>query len=272
MSNLATQFLFVVVGIFLAATISNSSQAQTSSTKASREAQLVARLQAADEESRLNAATELGNLFRLTPEAMAPATLAALSNALQNDASPVVRALVARAFETTRDARALPALLTALGREREIGVRKAIIYALAHHPSPQATAALLPLLNDKQVEIRGLACYALAETADPAAANALLGVLQKWRNDEEGFARNQAARGLGRMGVTSTAITTQLVTALTSDKAPAVRRAAAHALGQIGQKQDTVVIEALRTATLAADPYLSSEATTALAQINARAR
>lgn len=242
--------------------------AQTQSPTTDLTAQLTVRLAASDEESRIDAATRLGNLFRLAPEAMPPSVIAALGHALQNDSSPVVRALAARAFEAAGDARAVTPLLSALGRERETAVRKAIIYALARFPVPQVTAALIPLLQDKQAEMRGMAAYALAEIADPAAAPALLNVLRKQRGDDDAFARAEVARGLGRMGAAEASAS--LITALKQDKAPEVRRAAATALGRIGRKQDTAMIEALREASLAADPYLSREAAAALAQINAR--
>src|ERR1051326_7536930 len=82
-----------------------SSTTQTPSTTADLQAQLIARLAAADEESRIDAATRLANLFRQRPEGMPPPVIAALGQALQNDHSPVVRALAARAFEAAGDAR-----------------------------------------------------------------------------------------------------------------------------------------------------------------------
>jgi HEAT repeat protein len=254
--------------LLLLGAMADLSRAQTSDPRQSLQAQLIARLSTGDEESRIDAATRLANLFRLASGAMPEPVVAALGQALENDPSPIVRALAARAFETTREARALPALLAALKRERETAVRKAIIYALAHQSSPQVTSALLPQVKDKRAEIRATALYALAEIADPASANAFIEVLQKRRSDEDAFARSEAARGLGRIGERSAIA--QLVATLREDKAPEARREAAIALGRIGNSQDTAIIEALRAASLAADPYLSREAAAALAQINAR--
>ena len=265
---IARQLCLVSAGCWLLSWAVNSSSAQTPSPSTNLQAQLIARLAATDEETRKDAVVHLGNLFRQAPEAMPQTVIAALGHALQNDHSPVVRALAAHAFEVAGDMRVAPLLLAALGGERQAAVRKAIIYALARYPAPQVTAALMPLLQDKQAEMRGTVAYALAEIADPAATSALLDVLRRRSGDEDAFARTEAARGLGRIGAAEASA--QLVTALTHDKAPAVRRAAATALGHIGRQQDTAVIEALRAASLAADPYLSREAEAAVAQINAR--
>jgi HEAT repeat protein len=227
--------------------------------------QLLARLNAADEESRLDALTRLAGLLALTPGAATSPTIEALTRVLQNDLSPVARALAARALEAAGDGRTVPALLAALGRERDTAARKAIIYALARYPGAEVTAALIPLLKDKHIEMRGTAAYALAELADPAASQALLDLLRTRRKDEDAFARSQAALALGRMN--ATAAIAALVTALKSDKADVVRREAARALGRLGSPQDALVIEALRAATLEADPYLSREAAAALAEI-----
>jgi HEAT repeat protein len=234
----------------------------------SLQAQLISRLAAAEEEARMDAAVNLGALFTLAPGAAAEPAIAALGRALHNDSSPVVRALAARGLALAGDARAVPALLTALGRERERAVRKAIIYALAPHRDPQITAALIPLLKDKEVEIRATAAYALAEAADPQAASALIAVLGLRRKDEEAFARSEAARGLGRIG--GSGAVAPLVAALTGEEAHEVRREATLALGRLASKRDTAAIEALRAATRAEDPYLSREAIAALAAINAR--
>jgi HEAT repeat protein len=227
-----------------------------------------AQLAAADEETRINALIGLSALLPLRPGAAMPTTIAALIQALQNDASPVARALAARALALTSDPQALTALLAALDRERELAARKAIIYALARFPQPSVTAALIPLLKHKQAELRSAVAYALAEIADPAAADALTEMLRKRRGDQDAFARSEAARGLGRSG--AMVASALLVTALTSDKSLEVRREAAAALGRLGSKQDAAVIAALKTATLAADPYLSRAAAAALEQIQER--
>src|SRR5262249_60438131 len=95
---------------------------------------------------------------------------------------------------------AVSALIAAIGKEREIAVRKAIIYALACFPQPEVTAALIPFLKDKKNEVRAATAYALAENGDPASAPALVEVLRRGGKDKDAFTRSQAARGLGRIG------------------------------------------------------------------------
>lgn len=72
------------------------------------------------------------------------------------------------------------------------------------------------------------AAYALAEINDPTAEKALTEVLQKRGQDQDAFARAQAARGLGRFG--SRKAIEVLLRALTRDKSQEVRRESARAL------------------------------------------
>lgn len=238
----------------------------------------LSRLTAGNEEERLDAMAHLVVMFSAASDSSGAANglneenfsaITALALALRKDASPVVRALAARALEVCGDRRAAEPLMSALGEEREIAVRKAIIYAFARHPSPQAAAHLIPLLKDKQPDIRGSAAFALAEIRDPASATALLDLIKGRRKDEDAFARAQAIRGLGLIG--DRTATDSLLTALKKDDSPDVRREAARALGRIATGQDVKTIEALRAAQLSSDPYLTGIATEAIAAINTRA-
>ncbi|HEV2666939.1 MAG TPA: HEAT repeat domain-containing protein, partial [Blastocatellia bacterium] len=183
-------------------------------------------------------------------------------------------ALAARALEvcagnlSARSDDAVAALLAALGKERELAARKAIIYALARYPQPQVTSALIPFLKNRRSELRAAAAYALAEAGDPASAPALAEVLRQGGKDEGAFARSQAARGLGRVGGHDSI--DLLTNALSNDRSQEVRREAAHSLGLIATSQDLKAIEALRNATLSNDPYLVSAAENAIASINSR--
>ena len=229
---------------------------------------LLARLASGGEEQRFDAAAQLVVLFSAAPGSATEQTLNALATALRRDNSPLVRALSARALEICCGEQAVPLLLAGLTDEREVAVRKAILYALAAHRSPQITPALIPYLNDKKQETRAAAAYALAEIADAGSAISLLEVLQKRRGDEDVFARGQAARGLGKIG--SRAAMNILLDSLSRDKFPEVRRESARALGLISSKQDTKVVESLRNLTLQSDPYLSVIAEDALERIRLR--
>ena len=252
----------------LLSVISQASAQETGSRTDGAQEQLVSRLASGDEEQRMDAAVRLGALFASAPGSITLSTINALAVALQRDLSPIIRALAANALEKSADDRAVQPLLAALGKEKEVAVVKAIIYALARYPSAQITTALIPLLNDKKQELRAAAAYSLAESGDASTANALIEFLQKRRKDEDAFARSQAARGLGRIG--GRAALDPLLDALTRDKSDNVRREAACALGRIASKQDAKVIKALRAATLADDPYLTAAADAALAEINSR--
>ncbi|HEU0175173.1 MAG TPA: HEAT repeat domain-containing protein [Blastocatellia bacterium] len=241
--------------------------------------ELLSRLASGDEEQRIDAAVRIGALLLDEPGAVETSVITTLGAALRRDSSPVVRALAARALEISagnqaenqkgdKGDEAVAALLAALGTERDLAARKAIIYALAHYPQPQVTSALIPFLKNRRSELRAAAAYALAETGDPASAHALAEVLRRDGKDEDSFARSQAARGLGRVGGRDSI--DLLTDALSGDRSEEVRREAALSLGRIATPQDTKAIEALRKAALSNDPYLVSAAESAIASVNSR--
>jgi len=233
-----------------------------------RQQSLSAQLSTGGDEQRFDAAAQLVVLFNASPGSATAQTFGALTRALQADGSAVVRALAARALENCCGQQAVQPLLASLTSERQVAVRKAILYALAAHRAPQITSALVPLLNDKNQEVRAATAYALAEIADPASASALIEMLKRWRGNEDAFARSQAARGLGKIGG-RTAIDV-LLDLLAHDKSQEVRRETARALGLIANKNDAQVVEALGNARLQSDPYLSSIAGAALESIRSR--
>ncbi len=115
---------------------------------------LLSHLASGNEEQRLDAVAQISALFPTAPDSFRSSALTALGNSLQRDSSPVVRALAARGLEICIDDRAVPALIAALGKEREVAARKAIIHALARYPQAQVAAALIPFLRDKKHELR----------------------------------------------------------------------------------------------------------------------
>jgi len=253
---------------FVLLTLLLSAGAAFSTSQDDQQRNLTMHLTSGEDEQRFDAAAQLVALFNAYPNSAMPQTLSALIKALQGDSSPVVRALSARALENCCGEKAVPQLLASLPTEREIAVRKSILYALATHRSPQITSALLPLLRDKKQEIRAATAYALAEIGDASSSNALIDVLQRRHGDEDAFARSQAARGLGRIG--NHAVTDVLLTSLVRDKSQEVRRELARALGLLAAKQDVKVVEALHLVTLQSDPYLTAIAGEALEKIRQR--
>jgi len=236
--------------------------------------ELLDRLASGDEEQRIDSLVRICALLRDEPDAIETPVITSIGAALQRDSSPVVRALAARALEICagnlgagQGDQASAALLDALGKERELAVLKAVIYALARYPQPGAST-LIPFLKNKRSELRAAAAYALAEIGDPASSQALAEILRRGGKDEDAFARSQAARGLGRVGGHDSV--DLLTNALSNDRSQEVRREAAHALGRVATSQDAKAIEALRNATLSNDPYLVSAAENAVANINSR--
>ncbi len=237
--------------------------------------EMLERLASGGEEQRIDSLVRICALLRDEPDAIETPVITSIGDALQRDSSPVVRALAARALETCagnlgagQGDVARSTLLASLGKEREVAVLKAIIYALARYPQPQVTSALIPFLKKKRSELRAAAAYALAEIGDPDTAQALAELLRRGSKDEDAFARGQAARGLGRVGGHDSI--DLLTNALSNDRSQEVRREAALALGRIATSQDAKAIEALRNATLSNDPYLVSAAENAIANINSR--
>jgi HEAT repeat protein len=237
--------------------------------------ELLDRLASGDEEQRIDSLVRICALLRDEPDAIETPVITSIGAALERDSSPVVRALAARALEICarnlgagQGDEASATLLSSLGKERELPVLKAIIYALARRPQPQVTSALTPFLKNKRSELRAAAAYALAEIGDPGSAQALAELLRRGSKDEDAFARSQAARGLGRVGGHDSI--DLLTNALSNDRSQEVRREAALALGRIATLQDAKAMEALRNATLSNDPYLVSAAENAIANINSR--
>lgn len=230
----------------------------------SRQAQLVAQLASGNEEQKLEAVIELGALLSAKTSATSE-TISSLGGLLEQGTSSVVRALAARAMELSRDSRFVPVLLVTLKTEREIEVSRAIIHALAPHPTPEVVAALLPMLNHKKQDVRAATAYALAELNDPATIDALMNVLKKRGKAEDAFMRAQAARGLGKIG--NREAIEVLLSALNKDESAEVRRESARSLGYLANSQDEKVIEALKLARHQPDPYLQVSAALALQKI-----
>lgn len=238
----------------------------------------LARLASGSDEQRLDAVARLANYFESSMgRPIDPDLLPGLTRSLQSDSSPVVRALAARALGISGDSRVIAPLTGALAKEREIAVRKSILYALARYPFNSTAAAstsllpLLPLLQDKNAEIRSTAAFALAEIRDPASAPHLLSFLQKQRKDEDAFGRSHAARALGVLAYRE-ALDTLVASLNNKDDFHAVRREAAGAIGLLAGESDGLAIEALRNSIKSDDPYLSRIAENALSQIRLRSR
>src|SRR5215470_6580660 len=265
--------LLVLCVLFAGGPRTRGQEADRRTDRSRRE--ILERLTSGDEEQRIDSLVRICALLRDEPDAIETPVITSIGAALQRDSSPVVRALAARALEICvgnlgagQGDEARATLLASLGKERELAVIKAIIYALARYPQPKVTSTLIPFLINKRSELRAAAAYALAEIGDPDSAQALAELLRRGSKDEDAFARGQAARGLGRVGGHDSI--DLLTNALSNDRSQEVRREAALSLGRIATSQDAKAIEALRDATLSNDPYLVSAAENAIVNINSR--
>ncbi len=174
-----------------------------------------------------------------------PAVLQAVTRALRNDASPVVReqaAVVIGQMKTEDAVAAVNDLTEAVRVEREPGVRKQIAVALARL-GKLAKPAIQPLtgaLKDADAGVRAAAADALGRIgpdAKPATAELLL--LLK---DANKAARQAAIFALGRVEPEELAEpASALVTILNNDPDPDLRKEALLALGFLGDTSSPVV-------------------------------
>jgi HEAT repeat protein len=215
------------------------------------------RLNSADAEERRDALMKLGLLHR--PEASS-AAMAGLS-----DASPMARAVAAKAILSVSPEQSVPALLPLLHDKDEF-VRREVAYALGLTKSRMATSALTGLLTgDKEDGVRSAAAVALGEIGDEAAVVSLAAALtpEAKKGEKNVFVMRAAARSLGQ--IRSRAGVPALVAVLENEKLDEdIRREAAQALGMIG---DPSAVPALRTAAISGDPYLAQAAVNSLKKI-----
>lgn len=223
------------------------------------------RLSSGSEEDRRDALMRLGAIRR------AAASRTALPGL--SDASPMIRAVAAKAILSLEPAESAAALLPLLNDKDEF-VRREVAYALGATRHRSATTRLSELLlNDKEAGVRGAAAVALGEIGDEAGVIALVGTLApelsspaktKRKRELNDFVLRAAAVALGK--IKSRAGTGALIAALSNEKFPAdIRREAARSLGLIA---DPTAIQGLRSVALSEDPFLSQLAYEALRKIN----
>jgi HEAT repeat protein/beta-lactamase regulating signal transducer with metallopeptidase domain len=203
-------------------------------------------------ETRLDAATALGEIED-------PRAVAALSRALRQDSDAGVRAAAAWALGEIEDPAGVPALAQALREDRDIGVRRMAVWALGEIESSEAVPALAAALRDDDVEMRRKAAWALGEIEDATAVPALSAAL---RDDRDLEVRQTALWALGEIEDPSAI---PALTAALRDSDVEMRRKAAWALGEI---ESPAAIPALTAAIRDADPEVRKTAVWALAEID----
>jgi HEAT repeat protein len=123
----------------------------------------------ADPRARAARLASLDNLGRRTDDA----AVAELTRILAQDPDPAVRTRAAGILSRSRDARATPALTTALG-DQQSSVRIQAVHGLRRLEGERATEALgRVLLNDPDPSVRRVAAWALTSLRDAAAGSAL---------------------------------------------------------------------------------------------------
>jgi HEAT repeat protein len=227
--------------------------------------ELISDLDSSDVEKRMNALTRLTGVLSTNPGLSDDKIILALANTLTHDQAPVVRAMAARSLEKCLAPLALEKLTQALKTEREIPVRKAIIYAMAPFRSSQTVQTLLPFLKQKDAEMRAASAFTLSEIHAPESFPQLLEFFKSRTGEADAFARSRIAAAFGAIG--DRAAIEALVKALGSDHSQEVRRESARALGALAGKQDPQVIAALETAKKSSDPYLRLAAEDALTRL-----
>ena len=255
LSSLLSLLAFAV-GLVVSNPVSLSAQSESQSPVQAQIEKQRQRLSSADPEERRDALMKLGAMHRpaASREAMVGLT----------DASPMVRAVAARAIVSIGADESVSALLPLLNDKDEF-VRREATYALGETHSPKATDSLVKLLlTDKEDGVRAAAAVALGDIADETGVVTLATVLapevstgsKKTKAEKNVFVLRAAARSLGQ--IKSRAGVPALVAALSNEKmVDDVRREAALALGSIG---DPVAIPALRMAASSGDPYLAQTA------------
>jgi len=219
------------------------------------------RLSSSDAQERRDALMKLGSMRRAAASRVA---LTGLS-----DASPMVRAVAAKAILSLGPEESVPALIP-LTADKDEFVRRESAYALGLTRSPKAIETLTSLLlTDKEDGVRSAAAVALGDIGDESAVVTLSNILTqsatsgKSKKEKNIFVLRAAAKALGQ--TKSKAAVTALVAALSNEKlVEDVRREAATALGSIG---DPAALPALRTAASSADPYLSQAALASIRHI-----
>jgi HEAT repeat protein/beta-lactamase regulating signal transducer with metallopeptidase domain len=184
--------------------------------------------------------------------------VAALSEALRNDASAGVRSQAAWALGMIESNEAVAALATAISDENA-GVRSQAAWALGMIESDEALAALATAISDENAGVRSQAAWALgmieSDQAVPALASALA--------DEQAQVRSQAAWALGM--IESPEAVEALGGVLRNDASAEVRSQAAWALGMI---EDETALEALLDALTDESIEVRKQALWAVAQIS----
>ncbi len=219
------------------------------------------RLGSSSDEDRREAVMQLGSMHLVEASRVAVRAL--------TDASPMVRAVAAKAILSLPNTESVQALLPLLNDRDEFARREAC-YALGLTRSRNATTALVDrLLNDKEDGVRAAAAVALGNIADDTSVVTLSTVLtgqamKKGKPERNEFVLRATATALGQ--IRSPAGVPALVTTLRNEKLSSdVRREAAAALGMIG---DPTAVSALSEAVNSGDPHLSRIAFESLKKIS----
>jgi HEAT repeat protein len=268
LSDKKTRFLLSILvftlGLFLFPPVPLSAQSGPQTPVQAQIEKQRQRLSATDPEERRDALMNLGSMRRSAASREAMAGL--------SDASPMVRAVAAKAILSIGPDESVSALLPLLNDKDEF-VRRETAYALGQTHSRKATNPLVRLLlTDKENGVRAAAAVALGEIADEIAVVTLATVLapevstgsgKQAKAEKNMFVLRAAAKSLGQ--IKSRAGVSALVAALSNEKmVDDVRREAALSLGLIG---DPAAVPALRTATNSSDPYLAQTAYQSLKKI-----
>lgn len=112
---------------------------------------------------------------------LGPTAVGPLSRVLRGDREPLLRGVAAAALADTHDPQAVPALLSALAKEEDLGLLTSVIRALAVLRDPRAVAPLLRLIPSRafQGQLQRAAAEALYSFAPAEAKRAVAELLAR---------------------------------------------------------------------------------------------
>jgi len=109
--------------------------------------------------------------------------------ALSSDTDPICRRDAAAALDLLVGDEAVEPLITAAGKDDDVGVRSASAYALRHYPCQKVLDALLACLDDTQFAVRFRAGQALSQLTALDAGTDLLAWRQALAEKDDPFAK-----------------------------------------------------------------------------------
>lgn len=190
-----------------------------------------------------------------------PVSVHALTDLLEQESDPFLRATAAIALGDTQQPEAMP-ILEILLKDKIPRVRANAVESIAKVGDPSSVSLLLPLLDDPNNRVKANVAMVLWKFGGLRMVSELHNMLKTSYNDK--WLRASAAWALGEIGGFETV---ENLVAARNDKAPEVRGNIAKALGKIG---DVSAIEKIVPYLDDADPFVRANTVEALGTLKAQ--